>query len=198
MPAVEELGECRDTRASLRSRGNGPNSVSVHSQPLPTRSWTPQGLTPAGRAPAGTGSRDVKSKLPCPAGAAGPQGSPRLVAGRRSEGGAVTPLRSEGCGQPSRVRRGFRLADIHRHASGRGVLEHPAPGPPPLRQRATGSNRITLRDPERGVRACSRSPLPARVVPELRPIVAAIADELQVVGVRHALVRRCRTRRQGR
>src|SRR5687767_13224485 len=57
---------------------NGPKTVDVHSQPLPTRSCTPQALAPAGRAPAGTGLQDAKSKWPrVRSGGADPHGYPR-------------------------------------------------------------------------------------------------------------------------
>src|SRR5213076_377956 len=46
---------------------NGPKVVLVHSQPLPTRSSTPQALTPFGWLPAGSGSQLVKSNTPCSA-----------------------------------------------------------------------------------------------------------------------------------
>ena len=42
---------------------NGANTVEVHSQPLPTRSWTPKALAPSGCAPTGSGSQRTKSKF---------------------------------------------------------------------------------------------------------------------------------------
>ena len=45
--------------------GNGAKTVLVHSQPLPTRSSTPQALLPLGWLPAGSGSQLEKSNTPC-------------------------------------------------------------------------------------------------------------------------------------
>src|SRR5712692_6146683 len=64
-----------------RNPGNGPNVVLVHSQPLPTRSSTPQALAPVGWLPAASGSQDEKSKTPCASvGSALPHGWARSVA----------------------------------------------------------------------------------------------------------------------
>src|SRR5580765_2052358 len=60
--------------------GKGANVVLVHSQPLPTRSSTPQALAPDGWLPAGCGSQLEKSKTPYASdGSASPHGCRRAA-----------------------------------------------------------------------------------------------------------------------
>src|SRR5688572_16508745 len=98
-------------------------------------------------------------------------------------------LGGKAAAQPSRIRRGFRLADIDRPRERQwNVLEHPAPGPALRRQRGAGSDAAALEDPERRMRdLLALPPLPAGIVPEIAAIVATVADELQEVGVGHAV-----------
>ncbi len=109
--AVEEVGRvARDSRGYASKPGNGANGVSVHSQPLPTRSCTPQALAPAGMRAHRRRRPVAKSKLPCASpGRLRPTGrarSPSAGHRRRRRGG--TPLRSAGAGRSSARRRAPR------------------------------------------------------------------------------------------
>ena len=103
----------------------------------------------------------------------------QLDARRRTECGAME-LRfgRQATTLPARIGGGFGLAHIDRPRPGqRDVLEHAAP--PPL---------AILLHPERRMRhGFPIPPFPARVVPPLAALIAAVGDEMQEVGVGHAV-----------
>ena len=87
------------TTAIARNPGNGANVVLVHSQPLPTRSSTPQALAPAGWLPAGwdPSSRNRRRRAPPSArrrptdGARSPAGDPNAARWNSASVGSRAP-----------------------------------------------------------------------------------------------------------
>ena len=150
--------------------GERRESVLVHSQPLPTRSSTPQALSP-GRMAArrlGIPAREVEHAVRWRRRRVLPHGMATLVPVRRAERGALElGFGRQPRAAPARERRGLRLAHVDRPRSGSGMqVEHPAPVP---RRRRRAPRTADARAP----RACEPVPVlgapPARIAGSRRP-----------------------------